>query len=340
MANLNRFACHETETLASDLARLLQPASPGTLVAGSAASPSAQATAGCPGIILLYDGRPCAAVGYHRESEATVVVSEPIVLMEAADNVRHALCDRLLKQVKHRTAANGVQRLHFLQQKSSADPKFEELMQAQQFVRAAEILQWELSVAAGYQCPPQDRYEFQRCDFPVTDAVSAGELQSALDRILECSEDLSSQPQPTASELLTRWQHNSATVFLCRIESRIAGVICLGTHALTSTAVVPDTLPAEASLCIEYIGVLPEYRRRRIACLMIGQIPVLTGLCGDEPTKRCSSEALKVTAYSDATNGPATSLYVRTGFEQMARMQLWCCNLHHSESEAGHKTSL
>jgi ribosomal protein S18 acetylase RimI-like enzyme len=328
MANLNRFACHETETLASDLARLLQPASPGTLVAGSAASCAARAAVGFPGIILLYEGRPCAAVGYHRESEGTVVISEPVVLMDAVDNVRHALCDRLLKQIKHRTAADGAQRLHFLQQKSSGDPKFEELLKAQRFLHATDILQWELSVAAGYQCSSQDRYEFQRCDVPVTDAVSAGELQSALGAILKCSEDLSSQPQPTASDLLTRWQHNSATVFLCRIESRIACVISLGSRTMTSAAIAADTLPADASFCIEYIGVLPEYRRRGIARLMIGQIPVLTGLCGDGPTRRRSAETFKVTAYSDATNGPAISLYERAGFVRTARMQLWCCDLH------------
>ncbi len=328
MASLHRFAFHETDTLATDLARLLQPASPGTPVAGSAVSHAARATAGFSGIVLLYDGRACAAVGYHRESAGTAVISAPVVFMDVADNVRRALCNRLLQQVKHRTAADGVQRLHFLQQKSSDDPKFDELLKAQRFAHATDILQWEVSMAAGYQCSPQDRCEFQRYDVSVTDAVSACELQSALDEILECSEDLISQPQPTATELLTRWQHNSATVFLCRIQRRIAGVIVLGRHAMTSASIVPDTLPAEVSLSIEYIGVLPEYRRRQIAGLMIRQIPVLMHLCGDEPTSRCSSETLKVTAYSDATNGPATYLYERAGFARKARMQLWCCDVH------------
>lgn len=182
-------------------------------------------------------------------------------------------------------------------------------------------------MAADYQCSPQDRCEFQRYDFSVTDAVSACELRSALDEILGCSEDLASQPQPTASELLTRWQHDSAKVFLCRIQRRVAGVIVLGTRAMASTAIVPDTLPTEVSLCLEYIGVLPEYRRRQIASLMIRQIPLLTGLYCDEFEKRCSAEVLKVAAYSDVTNGPATSLYERAGFVLTDRMQLWCCDL-------------
>ncbi|MEJ7594029.1 MAG: hypothetical protein WKF77_21015, partial [Planctomycetaceae bacterium] len=49
--------------------------------------------------------------------------------------------------------------------------------------------------------------------------------------------------------------------------------------------------------------------------------------CDPDRLSGIVSQALKITAYSDAANTPANRLYQRCGFVQTTRLQLWCCDL-------------
>jgi len=343
---LNRFTFHETVALASDLARLLQSQDIDPLTGDSATSGAARpTTAHFPGIILLYDNRPCAAIGYTREPGGTVLISEPVVLLDASDEVHHALCDQLLKQVKRRTAADGFQRIHFLQQESAGDVLFERLLTEQGFVNTARILQWELSLVtdnrddSGARQKPGEKTSspVNQCtkpfhNFAATDCAAARELRHAIDAILECSEDLASQSPPTAEALLNGWQHLQAKVFVCRIEQEIAGVMSCATNTITAATIPSTALPPETNVCIEYIGVVPVFRRRQVASLMIRQIPKLMSMDTDCGKNGFWSRALKVTAYSDAANTPATRLYQRCGFVKTTTRPLWCCGQRHRSS--------
>lgn len=343
---MNRFTFHETVALASDLARLLQSQDIDPLVGDSATNDAARpTTAHFPGIILLYDNRPCAAIGYTREPGGTVLISEPIVLLDASDEIHRALCERLLKQVKRRTAADGFQRIHFLQQESAGDVQFERLLTEQGFVQKARIIQWEWSLTTGNRdgsgtrmkpkektSSPDDQCTKPFHNFAATDGASTHELRNAIDAILECSEDLASQAVPTADALLAGWQHLQAKVFVCRIEQEIAGVMSCATNSITAAKVPSTGMPPETNVCIEYIGVVPVFRQRQVASLMIRQIPKLMSMdtgCGKDGFL---SRALKVTAYSDAANTPATRLYQRCGFVQTITRPLWRCEQERQSS--------
>ncbi|MBC7964462.1 MAG: GNAT family N-acetyltransferase [Fuerstia sp.] len=341
---MSRFTFHETDTLTCDLARLLR--AEGTGAGASDASLSSAATGSpdaFPGIILLYDHRPHAVIGYTREPCETIVISEPIVLLPPTEDVYRAVCGQLIEAVKRRAVSEGARRLQILLPVSAGDAGLERVLTEHGFMSTTEIVQWDLSAAAVDRCLSPDRSIIQLYDFAASNSASALEIQSALDAILEYSEDLAGQPHPTAAELLTRWQRMGADVFVYRSGHKIAGILTCVTHPILS-AVAPVaglTAHSDTNVCIEYIGVVPAFRRRQIASLLIGQIPVLlNSICdsrspvserlktqqGLHRLKENLSAAFNVTAYSDAANAPANSLYQRCGFAQTISRHFWCCD--------------
>jgi hypothetical protein len=136
---LNSFSFHETDSLAQDLAKLLQQPMIGSGVETNAARQTpGESSAAFPGIILLYDGHPCAAISYARESDATVVVAPPVILIDATNDVRSNLYEVLLKRVKRLSVDAGFLQMNFLQQDSSVESLFLSLLAEQRFVPAAK----------------------------------------------------------------------------------------------------------------------------------------------------------------------------------------------------------
>lgn len=300
MANLNQFAFHETDTP-------------------------------FPNIVLLWDNRPCAAIGCLQESTGTLVVSEPVVFLNAPREVHRALCGRLLEQVKHQAVSKGMQRLHLLLPASADDENLKRLLTERGFEQATQIVQWDLSLAVSDPCSPQNRSSFQLYDFAANPAAAC-EIQFAIKAILECSEDFTTKPPPTAAELLTQWQRLQANVFVYRIEQEIAGLISCATNPIKSaaTATPSISLASEVNVCIEYIGVVPAFRRKQIASLMISRIPTLLSTVCDAH----NPQALRVTAYSDAANTPASGLYQQCGFLQTTSHHLWRFDLATTNNHA------
>ena len=277
-----------------------------------------------PNIVLLRDNRPCAAIGYLPGSTGTLVVAEPVVFLNVSVEVHRALCGQLLEHVKRRAVSEGMQRLHLLLPASAGDTGFERLLTDLGFVKATHIHHWDLSMAVSDPCLPPDRSTFQLSDFGANPDV-ADEIQFAIDAILECSEDLTSQPPPTAAQLLTRWQRLQASVFVYRVERAIAGLMSCVTNPVNSAEAAPPStmLAPETHVCIEYLGVVPAFRRKKIASRMISQIPILfSSVC-----EANYPQASRVTAYSDAANTPANCLYERYGFVQTTGHHLWCFDL-------------
>ncbi|MEJ7594030.1 MAG: hypothetical protein WKF77_21020 [Planctomycetaceae bacterium] len=208
-----RFTFHETEMLASDLARLLQTEDSDALASDATASAAARrTTTQFSGIILLFDHHPCAAIGYVMESTGTLVVSDPVVFLNTSDEVHRALCGQLIGQVKRRAVSEAFQRVHMLLPASAGDAGIERRQTEHGFVHSTDIVHWDLSVAMSDQCSLQDRCTFQVYEPAANVACGTREIQFAIDAILECSEDLSSQPQPTSTELLIKWQRLQANV--------------------------------------------------------------------------------------------------------------------------------
>lgn len=342
---MSRFTFYETDTLTSDLARLLKAEDPDAVPCDATASPAASRTlTAFPGIILLYDHRPCAAIGYTREPCDTVAISEPIVLLEATAEFFRAFCGQLIEAVKRRAVSEGARRLQILLPEPAGNAGLERVLTEHGFKSTTDIVQWDLFVAAVDRCMSPDRSIIQLYDFAASNTASAREIQSALDAVLDSSEDLASQPHPTAAELLTRWQGMGAHVFVYRIGHEIAGLLTCVTHPILSavTPVVGTTSHSDTHVCIEYIGVVPAFRRWQIATLLIRELPtLLSSICdSDSPASErlemqqvshrlngIKSQGLKVTAYSDAANVPANSLYQRCGFVRTISRHLWCCDL-------------
>ena len=285
-----------------------------------------------PNIVLLRDNRPCAAIGYLPESTGTLVVAKPVVFPDASGEVHRALCVQLLEYVKRHAVSEGMQRLHLLLPASDGETGFVRLLLELGFVQATQIVQWDLTVAVSPPCSPPDRSTLQLIDFEANAAVGC-EIRFAIDAILECSEDLTNQPPPTAAELLRQWQRLHASVFVYRVEQEIAGLMSCATNRINpaDAAATSTMLASEVNVWIEYIGVLPAFRRKQIASRMISLIPTqLSSVCDAH-----NPQALRVTAYSDAANTPANRLYERCGFVQTTGHHLWCCDVAKTNDDAG-----
>ncbi len=314
--------------------------------------------------VLLWGNRPCAAIGFVTESTGQLVVCEPVVFPEISAQIHRELSRELLAQVKRRAVSAGFQRLRLLRPACAGDLSFARLLTESGFVQATEIVQWDLSGVVSDGSSPQPQGTFQLYDFSAN--AAAAEIQWAIEAILTASEDLASQSLPTAKELLTQWQRLQANVFVYRLEQQIAGLICCGRNPTISAMAAAPKFAAESDVCIEYIGVVPAFRRRRIASCMIREIPALLdafcnshnqasasletsddpvthqAITSERPDQSCHVErfskilpqAFTVTAYADAANAPANSLYRRCGFLQSTRHQLWCCDLITTHNDA------
>jgi len=298
-----------------------------------------------PGIVLLYDDRPCAAIGYTREPCAKIVISQPILLIDVHDRIRNDLYDLLLKHVRQGAIANCMARVNFLQHDSLDDAVFMHLLARRGFIPSADIHQWERCVGNGHaDCETRNpaeqiesrssEYSVQRDKFKEANANEAFEVQAALDAILRCSKDLASETQPQAAELLAKWRAIHASVFVCRIEGKVAAILsCIESTAGDSIIEIANAgglacgALSESHVCIEYIGVVPEFRRRQVASCLIGQIPVLMRQKGDGTESANVPSVTSIKAFSDAANDPAAGLYQDCGFVLAAKMQLWCCDL-------------
>lgn len=343
---MNRFSFHETDFLARDLAQLQHQSNVNVGLPENSTSPAAPITdSHFPGIVLLYDDRPCAAIGYTREPCATIMISQPVLLIDAHDRIRNDLYDLLLKRIRRRSVANGVLRMNCLQQDSFDDDVFMRLLAKHEFIQLAEIHQWERCVGNGdAECETKklarhiesraSEFSVQRDEFVKANTDEAIEVQAALDAILRCSNDLASQPQPRAAELLAKWRAMNAIVFVCRIEGNVAAILsCIESTVADSIIEIADagdlacSVLSESHVCIEYIGVVAEFRRRQVATWLIGQIPVLLRPNGDGVRSANARSVKTIKAFADAANAPATGLYRECGFVLAAKMHLWCCDL-------------
>ncbi|MDA1230167.1 MAG: hypothetical protein O2856_05285 [Planctomycetota bacterium] len=298
-------------------------------------------------MILLYDGDPCAAIGLTRESGGIVVISQPVLLMNQSDQIRDVLYEMLLKQVKRRAFDDGFLRLRVLEQESVNDGTSAQLLTELGFAQVTEILQWEYSIARGddedsvtpltlcdrNRVSPRS-FAVQSCDLSTTNNDGNRSLLRAIELILECSSDLNGQPLPKAFELLAKWQSIDAKVFVCWIGQEIAAVMSCAAHTVVPPALSDATTaerscrsPVETDVCIEYIGVVPAFRRRQTATGMIERIPALMLQSNKDAAYPDLPKVTRIKTYSDAANDPATRLYQKCRFVQVARMPMWCCHL-------------
>ena len=340
------FSFLETEFLTRDLAELMRvPNQVAALDAAADRSADSAAIALFSGIILLHDDCPYAAIGYSKEPCSTMVLSMPIVLADVSDKIRRDLYDLLLDRVGQVSVAEGLTRMNFLQDNlSDDDAAFMSLLAERGFDPSTDILQWQLSIARDDpNCPsstPAQQDTTNCSDFSVRryDSVKANvdesvRFEAALQAILQCSMDLTSQPRPQAVDIIAKWRTLQTRVFVCHIDGTIAGIIsCVETKALNPSIDITtegqiDSASSELQVCVEYIGVVPEFRCRHVASWLIGQIPKLMQTNGDNAGSSEASVATVLKAFSDAANEPATRLYQRCGFLLASKMRLWCCEL-------------
>ena len=302
---LSRFTFRATDNLAQELASFQKP--PNTL--------------SFPGIVLLYDGQPCAAIGCSHEPGGTLVISQPVVLIDASEQVRSLLIQQLIQQMGRRAIDDGLKRLHFLELQSGQEALLLTILVEQGFVFTSEIIQRELLITIDHDEIQTEPHEltFEVHDLTSVNPAFDRELQRTLDAILNSSLDLSGELPPCASDLLTKWRQLRAPFVVARAESEIVGVMCCSTCTTASTF--------ERDVCIEYIGVAPSFRRSRVATSMIHRIPALMHKSAHDMARGGPVRTTRIQTYSDAANAPATQMYEHCGFITMATMRLWCCDL-------------
>lgn len=328
---MSRFTFHAANDLSGDLKRLMETPGSHTIPAEGSSTEK-----GFPGLVLLYDHRPCAAVGYTRESHSTAIMSKPFVFLEASEDICTTLREQLIKQAKTQLSSEGLRFLQFLIDASAEGAEFGQELTKHGFAHAADVLQWERTIAPGQphematQARPGEANELgtvpvlnrsRDYQYATAEAIPEKNLQDALEAILSCSDDLSGLPRPTADQLLAKWSQVGASVVVASCDQEVAGIIA---YAVVSEK--PDRLPRpdETVVCIEYIGVAPAFRRRHVASELIDRIPKLPGL---DSTRR-STRSLRIRAFSDQENFSATRLYQSQGFSQTNQMELWHCDLN------------
>lgn len=302
-----------------------------------------------PGILVRRGDRVLGVVGFGREPDGSVSATPPVLTPSAGWMDHQAIVTLLFQAVQNEARRLGAYGVHCLlpvssdaspsqqlapeqlpsdqaTQPASGETGFStaELMQKTGLKSVASVVRLSkdlrplmhqrksspstLPEAAG-EGLEAGAVAFTAQTRAATDPLS-GELESVLDEILRHSDDLPADIRPTGARLLKTWCGRGDLLVLVRDPSGVAGIAALSGLA-TSSAV------------LEYIGVVPAYRRRgigrRLLRLVEQQIMSRPGNEGDGP--------LVLTAYADAANEPAVSLYRAAGYSRTERYQLYYCHL-------------
>lgn len=154
------------------------------------------------------------------------------------------------------------------------------------------------------------RLSFESFDAHSIPEDVAGELARTLDQIMTHSNDAWAVPRCTGAQMLRLWNHLLATVVLtvARCGRFVCGLTALSTDAGNE---------AEAAAVIEYIGVLPRYRRRGVASGLL-QSAVVSFTGSDPPHAK-----VNLVTHVDLQNSAAVNFYARHGFVEADRSSVW-----------------
>lgn len=150
-------------------------------------------------------------------------------------------------------------------------------------------------------------------DHPLT----AG-LQRMLDQIVTQSDDVSCIPPSTGRQLLRLWSllNTNLRIVLAMHRTRPVGVVVTSQPG-------DSEIPATANPTLEYIGVISEWRRHKVASHLL--TAAFAGFRSQQMKCRPRDCPLALTAYADQQNNAAQRFYDYHHFTTTARFELWIC---------------
>ena len=294
----------------------------------------AESKANLSGVIVRVADVTSAAIGFHQDPDSTqsLVLSEPVFVADASPEARVAYFRQMLSAIADHAKQHQFAQIRVLDWESQCDalPWIARELKRAQFSALASVVGWrttaaefllkashiatvKLSIADLHVSSGGPPAELS----PATDQSQAQhryrEIATALDRILENTDDLKGVVAPHANDLLQKWSSQECTLLVAEAETGVAGLCAF---AFTPSR---DGNSAAAGQ-IEYVGVCKEMQRQGIATQMLAY------LC--RGVSRDSDQIVEITAFADETNFPANSFYGRFGFEPLCRGKLWSRGLN------------
>ena len=321
-----RFLCRITSDLAGELAAL-------TGVAHEAVQISRDREK-FAGVILHFSGRPVAAMGFAARAEGTLTISEPVFLQIHPTDARQQWTCWLLHVVIQEAETTGCRTLRCVQPVDTAASEswMTRTLTESGFVKQARTVVLEKCASEVHEHKTIREQETddgpgrlaQRGSSVVTEVLKATQwsgnadsevmLRSVLQHILAESMDLQRLPVPEVEDLLEDWRSPQATIVFVRQRGQTVGLCSFVTDMEQASDGSATTM-----VLIQYIGVLPGFRRTGIASNLIESLPGF--LSGDYQPECLTMMRLKV--FCDTENHPARSLYASCGFEESGELDVW-----------------
>ena len=315
------FLCRITSDLAGQLAALAGTAPDGAPVGADRPQ--------LAGVILHCDGLPVAAMGFATESDRTLTITDPVFLQIIPTNIRQQWTHWLLQAVFQEAEKNGSRIIRCLQPvdtEASVIWMTKTLAESGFLQQAGIVILEKCTTDVGVQetftaqtSEAETGSSFVADVLTATqwsgDADSEAVLKVVLLQVLAESMDLQRLPSPEVDDLLENWRRQQAIMVLVRQGEQVIGLcaIAKGSEQISEGS-------ASTTALIQYIGVVPGFRRTGIASNVIASLPkILSGAHQPE-----SQTIMRLKVFCDTENQPARMLYARSGFEMTGELDVWC----------------
>ncbi|MEZ6043530.1 MAG: GNAT family N-acetyltransferase [Planctomycetaceae bacterium] len=269
------------------------------------------------GLIALQDGRPSIAVGYSFEPDNTLSLTLPIWLNNHAVSELKELIGECIRMASEA----GLKGAHCL---APISESFQiETLRLAGFRKAATVV----SVArrpVGIQLNHLQNRGERETDSeiewnaqplsPKMFAQRSDDIVAALEEILSNSTDLLQIPRPSPDELEAVWGQKNGIVVTGCIGNHVCAIACVSLNndqSYLRGESGGNTFPAPFA-CIEYIGVVPKYRRRRLGRRLLEECDRVFGDWISE--NKFGLHVGSTMAFVDSSNEPAMQFYARCGF--------------------------
>lgn len=305
--------------------------------------PDAENRTNLSGVIVRVAEITSAAIGIHpdKDSTRTLVLSEPVFIPEACPERRAHWFRQMLSGAISFAQQHDFSRIRFLDWESQNDamPWITRELERADFSASASVVGWQTTAeqclqrtcsAATVRLSTADLQSLSESPqtggpstiSPASDATRTHQrlqdIVEALDQILKNTDDLTTIDAPNGNDLLQKWSTQECTLLVAEAETGVAG--------LCAFAFTPSrTGDLAATGQIEYLGVRKEMQRQGIATQMLAY------LC--RGVSRGSDLPVEITAFADETNFPASSFYLRSGFEPQCRGKLWYHEVNHHSKQ-------
>lgn len=287
------------------------------------------------GVILHCEGRHVAAMGFAKESDRTLTITDPVFLETDSAGMRLQWTQWLLQAMFQEAHGTGCRMIRSLQpvDTGASESEMTGTLTATGFAKKARVAVLEkytsndrVQKSTGERDSGTGPVRIREiCSTLVTEILTATQwstdanseaiITKVVCQILAESADLQRLPVPLADDLLEDWRTRQVAIVLIRHDAQVIGLCAVATG---SSQFLDDSESTTA--LIQYIGVIPECRRTGIASGFMTLLPQIL-MRDDQPEFR---KIVSLRVFCDTENEPARRLYARCGFEISGELDVWC----------------